>query len=117
MGGFSLAGYVLFAVRRAVEDPGIVIQFYIGILAAVAFVFGIAGSFSAVHRSSLVLSIVGAALVTCWGLLTNWYYASMVADPSEVNAGVTLGTIALFFSLLAIVLVVASKEHFKRLLL
>lgn len=42
-----------------------------GILEVVAFVFGLAGSIGAVEKWSLLLSVFGASLIVCRGLLEN----------------------------------------------
>jgi hypothetical protein len=114
MACYSLTGYLIFArPYLMLHSVALGIEFYVGILAIVAFIFGLAGSISAADRWSLLLSVFGASLITCWGFLENWYTVTWLTDPSDIQTGITFGTIAIFFSLLVIILVVASKEHFK----
>jgi hypothetical protein len=113
MAGFDLTGYLFLAPYLVSHSAAVVIQTYMGILALVAFIFGLAGSVSAAERWSLLLSVVGASLVACWGLLQNWYTLTWLTDQGDIQRGITFGTIAIFFSLLVIILVVASKERFK----
>jgi hypothetical protein len=114
MAGFSLAGWLIFSrPYLLLNSAAIWIEFYLGILAVSAFVFGLAGSISAAEGWSLLLSVFGASMMTCWGLLWNWYALTWLTDLQDVQTGITFGTIAIFFSMLVIILVVASKEHFK----
>jgi hypothetical protein len=113
MAAFALTGYLILSYNPQVHDVAAVIESYMGVLAVVAFVFGLAGSVSAIKRWSLLLSVVGAALIAFWGLLENWYSLTWLIGVDEIQMGVTEGTIAIFFAMLVIVLVVATKEQFK----
>ena len=117
MAGFDLTGYLILAPYRVSHSAAVVIQSYMGVLAVFAFIFGLAGSVSAAERWSLLLPIIGASLVACWGVLQNWYTVTWLTDLEDIQRGITYGTIAIFFSLLVIILVIASKEHFKTYLL
>jgi len=113
MAAFALTGYFVVSYMPSIHDVAIAILPYLGILAIFAFVFGLAGSVSAIERWSLFVSVFGASLVACWGLLYIWYSLAFLIDPDDIQTGVTLGTIAVFFSMLVIILVVATKESFK----
>ena len=123
MAAFALTGYLVVSYNR-MGDVATTIESYIGFVAVVAFVFGLAGSISAMQRWSLSLSVFGASWIAFWGLLQIWYSLTWIAVPSssgritlsqfsDVQIGVTLGTFALFLSMLVIMVVVASKEYFK----
>jgi hypothetical protein len=64
-------------------------------------------------RWSLLLSVAGASLVTCWGLLEVWYSLTWLIGLDEIQTGVAFGTFAIFFSMLVIITFVALKEQFK----
>jgi uncharacterized membrane protein (GlpM family) len=114
MANFALAGYFVMTTNPLEQNVATTIQFYMGILAALAFVFGLAGSASAAKRWSVLLSVAGASLIAFWGLVMNWYAITWLApDLGEIRLGIMFGTAAIFSSLLVIILVVASKEHFR----
>jgi hypothetical protein len=113
MAAFALTGYLILSYNPQVHDVAAVIESYMGVLAVVAFVFGLAGSVSAIERWSLLLSVVGAVLIAFWGLLENWYSLTWLSGMDDIQMGVTEGTIAIFFAMLVIILVVATKEQFK----
>ena len=115
MAAFALTGYVILSYnpQPSAHDIATLIQSYLGVLAALAFVFGLAGSVSAMERWSLFLSVFGASLIGCWGLLQIWYSLTWLVSLDDIQIGVTFGTIAVFFSMLVIILVVATREHFK----
>lgn len=113
MAAFALTGYLIMSYVPSVRNVAVVIESYMGVLAVVAFIFGLAGAVSAMQRWSLLLSVVGASLVAFWGLLQTWYSVTWLIGLDEIQMGVTEGTIAVFFSMLVIILVVATKEHFK----
>jgi uncharacterized membrane protein len=113
MAAFALTGYLIMAYMPDVHDVAIVIESYIGVLALVAFVFGLAGAISAMQKWSLLLSVVGASLIAFWGLSEIWYSLTWLIGLDDIQTGVTEGTIAVFFSMLVIILVVATREHFK----
>jgi len=113
MGTFALTGDLILSYNPGFADVATTIEFYLGILAVAAFVFGLAGSISAIKRWSVSLSVFGASLIALWGLLNIWYSLSYLFDPGEIQTGVTEGTVALFFSMLVIILVIATREHFK----
>lgn len=113
MAAFALTGYLILSYHPALRDMATAIETYIGVLAVAAFVFGLAGSLSAMQKWSLFLSVFGASLIACWGLLQIWYSLTWLAALSDIQTGVTLGTFALFFSMLVIILVVATREYFK----
>lgn len=115
MAAFALTGYLIlsFNPQPAAHDIATAIQPYMGILAVIAFVFSLAGSISAIQRWSLFLSVFGASLVTSWGLLQVWYSLAWLVGLDDIQIGVTFGTIAVFFSMLVIIMVVATREHFK----
>ena len=115
MAAFALTGYVILSYnpQREAHNIATSIQPYIGVLAVAAFVFGLAGSISAVQRWSLFLSVFGASLIAFWGLLDIWYSLAWLGDLADIQIGVTLGTIAVFFSMLVIILVVATRQGFK----
>jgi hypothetical protein len=112
MAAFALTGYLVVSYNR-MGDTATAIESDIGLLAVAAFVFGLAGSVSAIKRWSLFLSVFGASFIACWGLLQIWYSLTFLVAISDVSTGVILGTFALFFSMLVIILVVAAREHFK----
>ena len=116
MAGFALTGY-LISERQVTDIPTLAMDLNTGILAVVAFIFGLAGSISAAEKWSLLLSVVGASLIACWGLLENWYTLTLMTELDDIQRGITFGTVAIFFSMLTIILVVASKERFKLRLL
>jgi hypothetical protein len=115
MAAFALTGALILSSnpQPSAHDIATAIQPYVGALALVAFVFGLAGSVSAIKRWSLFLSVFGASLIACWGLLEIWYSLAWLVGLDDIQLGVTFGTIAVFFSMLVIVLVIATKEHFK----
>jgi hypothetical protein len=113
MANFGLAGYLILAYMPTEQGATYAIQLYMGILAVVAFIFGLAGAASAIERWSLLLSVFGGSLIALWGLLQTWYTLTWLTDRGEIQIGVTEGTIAVFFSLLVITLLVASKEQFR----
>jgi len=115
MAAFAFTGYLILSghPEPSAHDIATAIQPYMGILALFAFVFGLAGSISAMERWSLFLSVFGASLIACWGLLEIWYSLTWLIGLDDIQTGVTLGTIAVFFSMLVIILVVATKESFK----
>jgi hypothetical protein len=113
MAAFALTGYSILLYTPELHNVATMIQAYLGVLAVVAFVFGLAGSISAIQRWSVFLSALGASLIACWGLLEIWYSLVYLVGLDDIQVGVTLGTIALFFSMLVIILVVASREHFR----
>jgi len=112
MASFSLTSYVILNYPPS-PYAIVAMQGYMGVLAVFAFIFGVAGSISAAERWSLLLSVVGASLIACWGLLENWYALTWLNDLGDIRTAVTFSTIAIFFSLFVIILVAASKEHFK----
>jgi hypothetical protein len=124
MAAFALTGYLILSHNPSVHGTtATTIETYIGVLAVAGFVFGLAGSISAMQRWSLFLSVFGASLIACWGLLQIGYsltflatfnsFAEATAAVSDIQAGVSLGTFAVFFSMLVIILAVATREHFK----
>lgn len=113
MAAFALTGYLIMAYMPDVQSVAVAIESYMGVLAVVAFVFGLAGAVSAIVRWSLFLSVFGASLIAFWGLLQTWYSVTLLIGLDEIQTGVTEGTIALFFSMLVIIFVVATREHFK----
>jgi hypothetical protein len=113
MAAFAITGYLILSYMPDVHYVAAGIDSYIGILAVVAFVFGLAGAVSAIKRWSVLLSIVGASLIALWGLLQTWFSLTWLIDLDEIHIGVQEGTFAVFFSMLVIILVVATKENFK----
>ena len=112
MAAFSLTGYLILAWNPTVHVAAAAIDTDLGVLALFAFIFGLAGAVSAMQRWSLSLSVVGAALITSWGLLETWYSLSYLGS-DDIPVGVTEGTFALFCAMLVIILVVGTKEQFK----
>ena len=113
MAAFALTGFLIMSYNPGLGSAAISVQDYLGDLAVAAFVCSLAGTVSAIQRWSVSVSVLGASLVASWGLLEIWYSLTWVADVSDIQLGVTFGTIALFVSMVAMVFVVATKEHFK----
>lgn len=108
-----MTGWLVLSYLPALHVAAAGVEFLMGILAIVAFVFALAGSASAIMRWSVLLSVIGAALVAFWGLLENWYALTFLNVLGDIQISVTFGTIAIFFSMLVIIMVVVSRQHFK----
>jgi len=108
----SFSSYLTLAYLP--EFRGIVVteQAYIGILALFAFVFGIAGAISAFKRWSLFVSIFGALLMTCWGIVTIGYALTWLAASPYIQLAVTWGTFSIFFSMLIVIIALVSRDEF-----
>jgi hypothetical protein len=113
MAAFAITGFMILSWNPGYGNTATNIESDMGVLAVIAFVFSLAGSVSAMKRWSLLIPVVGAAFVACWGLLENWYALTWLTDLGSVQTAVTLGTFAIFFAMLVIVLVFATREQFK----
>src|SRR5271157_4027749 len=113
MAAFGVAGYAVFSWNPRYQSVVSSISADLGFLAVVAFAFSLAGAISAIKMWSVTLSVVGASFVTCWGLLESWFSLSFPLDVGDIATGVIFGTFAIFFSMIVMILVVATKECFK----
>ena len=113
MAASYLTSYLLIGYANpSLRDIELAQQMYIGILALSAFVFGLAGAMSAIKRWSLFVSVLGATLITCWGLVNMWYALMWMVTSQYIGISVTWGTLSIFFGMLAMVMVVGSREQF-----
>lgn len=113
MAAFAMTGWTILTYMPTVHDPSAGVELLLGILAILAFVFTLAGSASTIYRWSVLVSIIGPALVTLWGLLENWYALTFLTVLSDIQLSVTLGTIAIFSPMLVIIMILTSRQHFK----
>jgi len=113
MAAFGVTGYLILSWNPLLNNGATAVESDLGFFAVVAFVFSLAGAMSALKRWSVVLSVVGASFVTCWGLLENWFSLTFPLDTEDVVTGVILSTFAIFSSMVVIALVAATKEYFK----
>lgn len=113
MAAFAITGWLVLSYLPTLHVAAAEVEFLMGILAIVAFVFALAGSASAIMRWSVLLPVIGAALVAFWGLLENWYALTFLNVLGDIQISVTFGTVAIFFSMLVIIMVVVSRQHFK----
>ena len=113
MAAFGVAGYMVFSWNPRYQSVISGISADLGFLAVAAFALSLAGAISAMKTWSVALSVVGASFVTCWGLLENWFSLTFPLDVGDITTGVIFGTFAIFFSMMVIILVAATKECFK----
>jgi hypothetical protein len=111
---FSLAGYAIYSRHYQYQDPATQAQLVLGVGAFVGFIYGLAGSVSALERRRWVLSITGALTTAFWGILLWFYTILVVTHPADAYVGITIGSTVILLSVISGILLIISRREFQK---